>query len=336
MVNFGRTAEIVFVCLFTPAMALGESSVRSVRVVSESPIHVKPCEPVFVLLEVTAPASADRRAIRRIPQELAAHVAVDKRDYDVEFNITGLNPVAAFYVDRWRITDVDDQTKSCPVVAMLFWNYLNATCVFAEAGTHRVEFLSEVYVDVVVEPPTKDEQEVVAEIHRLGLEFVAFVADLQDFKRAEPVMPDVERLLERHPDSVHAGFLSICLGIAKLPAVRHECFGSPEVDATACAEKQVAHAKRYFEPYCQGKIKSVFGAMARYHLGIHVLNRLRHEQDPAREEFTDMRRQAIALLESVKDSPYSLEYASKASTALREMSAPVSLHDLRKGSNRNE
>jgi hypothetical protein len=160
---------------------------------------------------------------------------------------------------------------------------------------------------------------IISEMRNLGLEFAMFLIDPGDNRLAKLFAPRAEEMLEKYSDTAYAKHLSVALGMVRLRLVRHEAHRRPDFDPKSLAQEQVIAAKKYFEPYCKGEIKSLHQAGAAYELAAKVLNRLRYEPEDASEESAAARREAKMLLEKVKNSPYSLDYAVKAAAELREL-----------------
>ncbi|MGB2984439.1 MAG: hypothetical protein WBE26_01035 [Phycisphaerae bacterium] len=293
-------------------MAFGDSPILSVSVASETTVRIKPCEPVFVILDVTAGSSRDQETMREPPPELARHVLVNDRSYGAR--MTGVNAVAFFLLNKSSVKTIDDDIKSFQVVAIMYWNAEDEDYLFNSPGLYHVEFHPEARVDVIVEQPTREEQRIVAQMEDLGVVFALFVLDPTDYNRGKAVSPRVEQMLEEHPDTAYTRYLSIPLGIYKFYKERPK--PGPDRERYLVERRKV---KKYFEPYCKGEIKSLLEAGAAYHLAMIELEESRAGPHGRSPEAETTRRHAIALLEKVKNSPYAVDLRSKAEYELREL-----------------
>ncbi len=144
--------------------------------------------------------------MHEIPRELSRHVMVNDREYGSLGR--GTNAVAFFLLDRSSVRRTGDDTVSFRAIAMMYWNIEDEDFVFSEPGRYRVRFHPEARVEVVVEQPTKDEEEIIARMRDLGLGFAKFIMGPDD-NRAGALSPDVEQMLEEYPDTAYPRHLSM-------------------------------------------------------------------------------------------------------------------------------
>lgn len=312
MVKSGHSIRIAVVSSMLSPVVFADLPILSVRVASETTVHIKPCEPVFVILDVTIGSSRDEGAMREAPPELALRVVVNDRTYGSR--MTGVNAVASFLLNRSSVKTIDDSLKSFQVVAIMYWNAEDEDYVFNSPGLYHVEFHREAEFDVIVEQPSREEQKIVAQIQGLGVAFALFALDPTDYNRGKAVSPRVEQMLEEYPDTAYTRYLSIPLGIYKFYRERPK--SGPDRERYLAERRKV---KKYFEPHSQGEIKSILEAGAAYHLAMVELEESRAGPDDRGPESEATRRHAIGLLEKVKNSPYSVGFRSKAEHKLGEL-----------------
>lgn len=131
------------------------SPIQSVSVAASQSIQIKPCEPLYVILDVVISPNASRQSISEIPNELAADVNIDNENFHAEFNSTALNPVAGFGLIRPSVDMNAGGVRQCKVVAMMLWNFATNSCVFEDPGTYRVTFFDQASIDVTEEEKRK-------------------------------------------------------------------------------------------------------------------------------------------------------------------------------------
>lgn len=302
-------------CLLSP-MVYGDAAIRSVRVASEAVVRVKPCEPVFVLLNVIAEAPADQGKMWEVPSELAERVVINGRDYGSLGR--GANAAGFFLLNNGSVTTVGNSDREFYVVVMLCWSIEDKEYLFSEAGVYRVELYPGARVEVIVERPTADERSAVRELRDSGPEFAMFVMNSGN-QSARELVPRAEEMLERYGNTVYAKHLSIALGTVKLRAVNPKFDAEGKCDPRTYVGERVAVARKYFEPYCRGDLESPFQAAAAYQLGEELAAQLRFMPEDAREERTRVRSEARVLLQKVKDSPYFLGNAKQAAATLDKL-----------------
>ena len=297
------------------SIAFGDSPIRSVRLASDTTVRIKPCEPVWVLLDVTVD-SAYSQTITHVPRQLERAVEIHDRGTGGRLYDSAQDPLAVFFVNASSVKNVSDKVKSFQAVVLLYWNVQNESYLFNAPGLYEVQFAPAVHVEVIVERPGKEEQELLEQMQSIGLEYAMFVMNADDH-RARTFITQADKMLQKYRDTVYAKYLSISLGIAKLPLMRREAYRKGNFDAKNFASESVAFARKYFEPHCQGVIKSPYEAAAAYYLGQQVLNEARCE--PEGEESAARLREARTFLENAKASPYSLDYGVKAAAMLQEL-----------------
>ena len=293
-------------------LAWGDLRIRSVHVSSDTTVRIKPYEPVFVVLDVTAESSANQGKMWDPPLELARRIVINDTEYALQFNA---NPVAVLSLDRSSIKQVNDDTKTFRVLAMLYWNIQENDYLFTEPGFYDVELYPGAGVKIIVEDPIEQERGIIAEIRDLGLDFAMFVMNPAD-QRSARFAPSAEQMLTKYRDTAYAKYLSISLGLIKLRAQRHETYAKSDIDLRSLAEQQVLLAREYFEPYCSGEIDSLFEAAAAYELAQKELDLVRRRRDLPTQQIVDVRRKAKGLFEKVKDSPYSLDFGPRPKTSV--------------------
>ena len=133
MVNW-TSATILALSVIVSGNVSDDSVIRSVRLASASTVHIKPCEPVFVVLEATVDASVDERHIARVGKDLSASVTVNGREHVNEFRSTVFNPVAGFIPDKRSLSEESESAKSCRVLVVLHWNGDDKRFLFSEPG----------------------------------------------------------------------------------------------------------------------------------------------------------------------------------------------------------
>ena len=119
MVKRACFLQITITVWLISAPALGDTVIRSVHVSSETQIQIKPCEPVFVSLEVSTDVPPDKARMREAPVNLAHRIVINGVEHLLQYNA---NPVATFIMDRASVTKMSDDTQVFQVIVMMYWN----------------------------------------------------------------------------------------------------------------------------------------------------------------------------------------------------------------------
>lgn len=294
------------------------SPIQSVSVAGRQRIEIKPCQPVYVILDVIISPGASRESISEIPNALAADVLIDNENFHLEFNSIPVNPVASFGLIRRSVKMNAGGIRRCKVMAMMLWNSAANAYVFEVPGSYRVTFLDQASIDVLVQQPTADEAELIERLQDMGIDFPLFLGDLQDRKRTDRIAPEIQALADRFPNSAHAPLLNICLGLVKLYASPADS-GSPDFDLSKYHANRAAMVQKYLQPYCDGELTSVWTSTAAYFVAVVSLDRIRYDKSMTPAEKSAVQQKAIGLLRKVAKSPYSFSYSVKADARLREL-----------------
>jgi len=309
-----RQLGFVLVVLSTcvvPVVGQEETTILSMELGSELMLRIKPCEPVSVLLTVFVSPTETTETIERIPRELARRVVIDGRAYARVGR--GANEAAWFWLGNSSLAPVDSDKNGVEVGCLLYWNAADDDCLFRTPGEHRVEFQGDAVLNIVVEPPTAEEAKILEALWGNGAESGMFILTSDD-RRSEALIPVVEQLLEQYPDTVYTPYLTIAVGMYKLTRERPEA--GPDRVAWLTERRKV---KKYFEPYVQDEISSIFELKATYGLATIAYEEVILASEGESEDLDARRRYTVALFEKIKASPYAADYHSTVASRLRSL-----------------
>jgi hypothetical protein len=291
-------------------------TIESVRVVPDT-VHIKPCEPLCLVMDVTFEAPAEDVTIENVTTKLAKTVVIDGRAYENQWH--GINAAAIFAPNESIVRQISAGTHAADVIVLLYWNLEDEDFLFTTPGEYDVQFGEWTGVTVIVDMPTEEEQQVIAQMREVGLALAMFIIDPYD-NRAVELLPRVQPILENDPQGVYAKYLSIACGRVMLRRIGYDESGKQLLDWRRRIEEKAKCARQYLEPWCSGEIDSLFEAG-----GVYALARVRLEQFRlAREgedqgEAENLRREAETLLRKLLASPYCLERAPKVASLLKEL-----------------
>lgn len=323
MVKSKHAMQAVCVPLMLSPLGFGDSSIalahpgiESLRVVSESPARIKPCEPLFVILDVTVPGFLDESEIRKVVHDLRRATIVTDKKSGVRLHDPEVYPAAVVFLNEWSIRAGADDKKSFQAVALLYWNAEVEDYLFGRPGVYQIAFDPQLALEVTVEHPTKAEQDIIRKMMKIGEASTAFFIGSID-GAAKGLGSVIEGMLEQFPDTAYTPYLSMSLGLSKIRDVRY----GPGIDPKGVLSERVRLASKYLVPYCTSAMKSPLQAAAAVRLAEIRLAQSRAKREGDSERAATFRREAKALLERVKDSPYSVDMRSKAAHKLHDLAA---------------
>lgn len=289
-------------------------AVRSARVVSTSPLHIKPYQPAFISLEVVMDGWTGEKLPVLTPEQVEQEVVINGESYP-RFNS---NPVALFELDRDTIERISRETIRFRVVTMLFFNARDRDYIFGKPGKYNIQFCGGASVSVIVEAPTPVEEAFIQEIEHEEREFVAVVLE-GGSRPTMAMLPRLEAILKKYRETAYAETLSILVGENKLRGVVEEYRSRDSSDMAGLARERVAVMREYLEPYSHS-ISSPNQAKAVYMLAQGLLDQVKHDADTVADAGT-RKEQATELLKRVAESPFSFQQRGEAKSKLEELKA---------------
>ena len=316
MVANTRLAVPAVMVVFLCSGVHGAPAVRSVRVVTEDTIHIKPCQPVYAALELDLVDVVNRQDVWKVPSSLAENVNLDGRSFPAR--MSDANSIALFEVDRGTITGSPGQPMSARVLVILYWNAEDGSYVFEEPGAHVVHFNPEGVLTIIVEQPAQREQDAIDELKAMGMDFAMFVlgSGRSDTSRT---LPRMEAFREKYYGTPYAGLLSIPIGEMKLLELSEQYAKRNAHDAQAIVRERAGMMRKYFEPHCRGSIRSPSEAKAAYMLAGGLLNQVTDDPEGTTGQVEALRAEATDLLKNVAASPLSTQYRSEAASKLHAL-----------------
>lgn len=291
------------------------SMVESVVVSSPGTVHIKPCQPVCVVLEVKHTPEASGAAIGTIVHELTQSVRVHGPTAETSCTEAGCGFV---YADERSVRKQGAVPGSCTVVCIVYWNAQGETYVFDGPGAYRVEFGAWAAFDVIVDEPTEAERALAGRL-RAGGEALGMCAFGSTDNRCLEWIPQIEQLLCDHPDTAYTPALSVVLGWGKLRMIVQEASARQESDLAKLTGERMACAHKYIEPYCRGELDSLLKVGAAYQLAEVMQERIQSLDKTDRAAADKLRNEARELLQKVKDSPYAVELVRNVDSALKRL-----------------
>lgn len=295
--------------VLTSTVGRAEVVVRYSRVLSPSPVQIKPCQPAYVSLEVMLDGWSDEKVTPDAPDALAGEVVINGQSYSFGFNS---NPVVLFELDRDTIERPSRGTIRFNVVGTLFYNARDRDYVFREPGKYDVRFRGGAHLVVRVDAPSALEEAFLKEIEREDRAFVAMALG-SDPQASIAMLPKIEGLLKKYRGTEYAVPLSIIAGQLRLKEVVEEYRSRDSSDLAGLARRRVGIMREYFEPHAHS-IKSPNEVTAAYMLAQGLLDEVKHNANT--EEVTGKRAQATELLRRVAGSPFSLQRSREAKVKL--------------------
>lgn len=300
----------------TSAVAV-EPTIRSVQIATSGPIHVKPCEPVFLTLDVIMDRPEHANPPRQVPFDLADNVTINGELYRAGFS--SINSVAWFERNSWSVTNLPGDKMSFVALAALVWNAKDKKFLFDEPGEYRIGFLGGAEIIVLVEEPTTDEQVLIARMKSLGSDFVSFIFEPMDRKVRRKIAPHVEAMLKDFPNTAYTPLLSVALGRSTFVGHADRWVDDPAFDLRAYCAERLATARKFFELHCRGTILSPLQAKGAEILANEIMTVARHAPSEDAADAQELRAEAIELLRAVADSPYSSQSHRQAESALERL-----------------
>lgn len=305
---------VLIVCTSLMTMDLrAQETIHSVRVVSDSVVHIKPYQPVFIVLEVTMRLPAEEKPLRDVPLELSREVVVNGKSYGISFDA---NPVALFELDRSTIRRPDHSTIQFQVLGFMFMNFLDHEFVFKFPGRYDIRFSVGASLTVVVDRPTPAEEKFIGEIEGDGKDFAALIGD-DNGQSARAILPRLETWLRTYGETDYAGLMSIRMGQVKLSDLREQYRARNSSDMASLTKESGAIMTEFFGPHCSGSISAPYQAEAAYRMAQGLLDQVRYEVPG--EESDKLKVQAASLLKGVAESPFSIQQRGEAKSKLVEL-----------------
>lgn len=299
--------------LMTPCI-YGDPIIHSITIDSEHTLNIKPYQPVYFTLQIGADLSNTKKDANKIAIELADRIVINGVEFNNDFRRTSVNPVAAIFVDKESYQRINNKINYVCVV-MLYLNTKSKDYLFDQPGIYSIQLFPEGNIDVVVNPPTNEEKNIISEIHDMGLEFAMYIIN-QGEPYNKKINTKVDNLLEKFPNTSYTPILSICRGISKLRSIKYD----PELTLVENTDKRVNIAKKYLEKYCDDDIGSLHEASATFYLAREIQSQIRHLKNSPDHKTEDLRKTVLMLMNRVANSPYSLDNKIKAKDAIRSIS----------------
>jgi len=314
MVGTNFVNVVIGVGIFSQA-ALAAPEIEGVSILSDKEVRIKPCQPVYVLLQLVVSSDSEKPSINDIISDFSREVKVNGKAYPSY--IPEANAAAFFMPIQSSVEKKEDGTFSMLTYGHLAWNYVEQDFAFHRLGVYQIEFQYGAHLKVIVDQSTPEEREVVKQLSEIGQEFSTFMVNPENAKLLDTVAPRVEKILDRYPDTAYSRLLSVHLGFSKLRALPIP--RGTRGDAIAYIAERVAICRKYFLPYVNDEITSPWESAAAYYLARELRSYMRSNPEAPAEELATAKGEAIALFQKVRDSPFSARYRAEAEMGLREL-----------------
>lgn len=292
----------------------GELGIRSARVVSESPLHIKPCQPVYFVLEVRANWAEDQLPVEA-PIELSREVKINGKVFVLSFNA---NPVALFELDPASVQRLGMAEIQFRVVGFAFLDAEDRDYLFKTPGRYDLQFSGGARLEVVVDDPTPVERQFLDEIHRSKEEYLAIIMN-PSASQVRTILPQLQAWLERYGQTGYTELISIPLGEAKLGDLRNEYVERKSSDLSSLSRRSVALMREHFGPFLKGSPKSPAVGRAGLSLANGLLDQIKNDRSLAPDEAEAIRTEARELLTRVIASPLASRDARRAQERLANL-----------------
>ncbi|MEK6676927.1 MAG: hypothetical protein AABZ47_14900 [Planctomycetota bacterium] len=272
----------------------------SVELADNDEVHINPCEPLYLLFDVSAKGDPNLEDIRT---QIIKDVAVDDR----QFFERGAP-------SRIMSVDVIRHDESLIGFVFLFWN---GSFAFEQPGIHRVRLHPDLEVTVIVDEPNHRDAEVLTLLMQIKDSYRLLVMNPMT-RHDEKSLETMAGIIKDYPGSTYTPWLGLGLGTIKLLTLSK----TSTKDDEAYHLERVRIARKYFEPYCLGDIQSPIHAAGALQLALEIAHaeKLISRNGGA----IDLTKLASArrALQAVADSrPFSLAHAHEAQMSLGDLDA---------------
>ena len=302
MVNM-RLLGIVTCCLTLHLPHVSASN--ELVLVSPTSVVIKPCQPVYIVLEGPAQIDDEENAFQAVSE-----ITVNQRTY--RMRTPGVNGAALVFANEFKSDESPDSPPAVRLTVVVYWDAEDTDFVFREPGSYVVGIGESTSVTVKVEQPTLSELHVIDKMRALGAPFALYCMQLAG--RGEHGVADaLESLAPLSKGTAYESLIGVALGISKL--YNFKLVGDP--DPADFLAQRTSVAKEYLERFCQSDPTSPVSCAAAYNVSTAMSQQAQflRSRDPqvAEQLIVDSR----ALLLGISESKYAAQFGPLAMKALQ-------------------
>ena len=182
--------ETVILSLMLSSATLAEPAIRSVEVVSDDPIRIRPCEPLFLLLTIEAEVSAELNIPRQVQQVLTRNIVVRNEASNAPLYDGAEHPGATLFLNEGSVEITRRGTTRFDIIAVFYWNSQDNVCLFDTPGRLRILFGRHAKVGILVQEPTDQERIVIRQMQEQGADLATFIMGFGDRIYVVHCVPD--------------------------------------------------------------------------------------------------------------------------------------------------
>lgn len=304
---------------FTLAVGPGQTPLPTVMdapvmLISSPVLITKPCEPVYILLEVDTSRLNRWAEIKSIASEFEERVIVNGADFNKA--MIG-NPVAAFVFDEEWFKSQAKLPSTVSILGILYINFDSGRCLFEEPGEYEIELKGALRFLVQVEDVDQADREVLARLQEAEKSAKWWFAMGMD---PDPTTIHMaERILSRYPATYYEKLLGPSLAISRVVAARQAMVGGTPKETGDRLKEQAAEARRLLGPYVQKTIRSPLTSLAYYHLAEALQDNIHWVERTTGVRQSIDRAEVKRLFEAVRDSDYSILFRKRARDSLAQL-----------------
>lgn len=248
------------------------SRVVRADIVQHSPLSIKPCQSVTVVIELESEHPLSPLSWRRVTHQISQKVRVNGREFRnrLSSSMSSLNDAADFRLCENRMGDAGarsvQEVNNHQIIATMFLNGIDREYLFGESGQYQVEFIvgDEILaLEIHVNEPTAEERRIIKAINDVPI--LLFLIDPEDSQYATVETLTLIESLARH-DTAYKKMLSLARGLAHQGTRITASPTSPDFQ-----EKRLAVVRQRYQwlaPFCSEKITSRLEATAALKCGL--------------------------------------------------------------------
>lgn len=290
--------------------------IRSIDILSDSVLAIKPCQPASVALAVVVDGLYGQDDSDDVAAELSREVMVNDRVFVSRFR--GVNQAAFFEIDRSSIKPKPNGTTQINAVVLFQWNLADEEFLFEHPGQYQIKLVAGTQIRVDVLDPTAVEREIIKEIKQMGMEFSLGFTNPGDIQRTVSLLPRLNRILEKWPDTAYTPLIAPYVGLGKLNQLAGHIADGDNADLGEYLAQRVDIGKRYIVPYMTS-IHSPIDATAAFVAANDFVDQARRKGQRT-PEAVESQTQAKELLTKIAKSPFAGHLRESVSKRLEKLS----------------
>lgn len=281
------------------------SKANDLTLVSPTSVVIKPCQPVYIVLEGPAPADIEGAGFQAVSE-----IMVNQRTY--RMLAPGVWGAAIVFAVEIESDENPDAPRSMRLTVVVYWDAEDSDFVFREPGSYEVRIGESPPVTVSVEQPTSSERLVIDKMAALGASFALYCMKLGG-RAPDGVRDALEPLAVQAKGTAYEDLIGVALGISKLHDVR--IVGEP--DPADFLAHRTSVAKELLQRFCKTNPTSPVSCAAAYKISAAMSRQAEflRSRDPqlAKQLFAESK----ALLVGISESKYAGQFGPLAKKALQ-------------------